>query len=151
MSTSMAGNMKRDSAPMVGGGAAINWEERKDPKKFEFGDGVELVGVLTAVERVNVRDTKTGVPKPAVRYSVKPADSDEPVFFFGTHQLDQKIMLKDVGHHIAIICQGEDKSVSRNGNAMKIFRVNISREFAPGWANDGTQITDSDLPPADSY
>lgn len=136
----------------------MNWEERPDPRKFEFGDGVELIGILLDVERRMVKDPRSGAPKPAIRYTVRelqdPATmtySSEPVFFYGTYQLDSKLRPSDVGHFIRILCRGEDKSVGRNGNNMKLFDVNVTKETAPGFANDGTEITDADLPPMDAY
>jgi hypothetical protein len=126
-------------------GAAMNFSERKDPQKYEFGDGVMLQGTLTNVERVQVRDQKNGLQKSANRYTVQEVESGEPVFFFGTHQLDTKLRPSDVGHVIVVTCEGEDKSVSRNGNAMKIFKVMVSDRKAPGWASDGTPITAEDV------
>ena len=125
----------------------MNWEERKDPTKYEFGDGAQLLGVLVNVERVSVRDTATGIGKPATRYTVKDAETGEPVFFFGTYQLDSKLRVSDVGHYVNITCEGADQAAGRNGNAMKLFKVLISKETAPGWAHNGTPITDNDLPP----
>jgi hypothetical protein len=136
----------------------LNWESRPDPKKFEFGDGAELTGVLLDVERRQIRDQKTGVAKAAVRYTVREMATLEPlvfnpdpVFFYGTYQIDSKLRPSDVGHFVSILCKGEDKSVGRNGNAMKVFEVLVSKETGPGFAHDGTAITDDDLPPASSY
>ena len=123
----------------------MNFIERKDPIKFEFGEGVRLDGILIKVERVKVRDSRTDLPKDAVRYIVEESESGEAVFFFGTHQLDGKIRPVDIGHYVRIICEGEDTSVSRNGNAMKVFKVFISERTAPGWANNGTPITNEDI------
>jgi len=122
----------------------MNFIERKEPIKFEFGEGAVLTGVLTNVERVKVRDSRTDLPKDAVRYAVDEIESGEAVFFFGTHQLNGKLRPSDIGHYVRIVCEGEDRSVSRNGNAMKIFKVYIAGR-APGWATDGTQITNEDI------
>lgn len=137
---------------------AINWEDRPDPKKFEFGAGVELIGILLDVERRTVKDAKTGQQKPAVRYTVRELTDAanliytmEPVFFYGTYVLDSKLRPGDIGHFVRIICKGEDKEAGRNGNPMKLFDVSVSKATAPGFANDGSEITDADLPPMGAY
>ncbi len=130
----------------VSGAQTINWEERKDARKIEFAEGVQVVGILTDVKRIQVKDSKTGILKPAVRYTVREQGEEEPGFFFGTYQIDEKLSPRDVGHFISVTCKGEDKAVSRNGNAMKVFAVQVSKEAAPGWATSGTQISDDDLP-----
>ncbi len=79
-----------------------------------------------------MRDTATGIGKPATRYTVKDAETGEPVFFFGTYQLDSKLRVSDVGHYVNITCEGADQAAGRNGNAMKLFKVLISKETAPG-------------------
>jgi hypothetical protein len=136
----------------------VSWEKRLQPRKFDFADGVNLVGVITDVERRTLKDQKTGVLKPAVRYTVREIENiatltyaAEPVFFFGTYQIDNAIRTTDVGHFVSITCTGEDKGAGRGGNAMKLFDVNVSKETAPGYANDGTPITEDDLPPMDAY
>jgi hypothetical protein len=122
--------------------AALNMEERKDPKFIKFGDGEVIQGVLVTLERIMVGNP----PKPATRYTVLELTSQEPVSFLGTYQLDSKLRQSDIGHVIDVRCLGVDKNVSRNGNAMIMFSVKVSSRPAPGWANDGTPITDSDFP-----
>lgn len=136
----------------------VNWENRPDPKKFDFAEGSCLVGVLLAADRTTLKDPRTNAPKPAVRYTVRELEdvgkliySPEPVFFHGTYVLDSKLSPRDVGHFVSITCKGEDRSAGRSGNPMKLFDVNVSKETAPGFANDGTAITDDDLPPMDAY
>lgn len=152
-----SGSSARRGAP-VKQDFTVNWEERPDPKKFEFGEGANLTGVLIDIVRMSVKDPKTGAQKPAVRYTVKELEdvasltyAKEPVFFFGTYQIDSKLRPGDVGHFVNITCKGEDKMVGRNGNAMKLFDVNVSKETAPGFAHDGTPITEDDLPPMGAY
>lgn len=132
------------------------WEERKDPKKIEWVDGLLIEGVLLAVESVMIRDRREAergrdVQKSTMRYTVLEDETNEPVFFFGTHQLNQKLRPTDIGRFVSIRCEGDDKEAGRNGQAMKVFNIKVSRNMAPGYAHDGTPITDDDLPPANAY
>jgi len=134
------------------------WEERKQPKKFDFQHGVCLVAILTKVERIKVRDRKTNERKPVNRYTAQPvseagghpAPEGDPVFFFGSVQIDNVLRPTDAGHLVSITCTGEDKESGRNGNPMKTFQIFVDKNPAPGWADDGTPITDDDFP-ADSF
>ncbi|HEX3892860.1 MAG TPA: hypothetical protein VHW46_09845 [Terracidiphilus sp.] len=148
--TSTGSSFSRSNA-FVTGSRSVNWVEVKEPVKFDFSHGVTLVGILTSIERVQIRDNDTRVPKPAVRYTVLDEETSAPVFFFGTVKLDSMIRTDFIGRYVSITCTGEDKSVQREGRAMKEFEILRSEDFAPGWATDGTRITDSDLPPSDSY
>lgn len=124
----------------------MNWVQRRPPEKFEFGPGAVLVGVLVRHGKVNLKDPKTGALKPANKFFVQ-VEPGEVVFFHATVQLDEQIYPEaDIGHFISITCTGENRLAGRNGNAMKLFDVKVSEHAAPGWANDGTRITDDDLP-----
>jgi hypothetical protein len=130
----------------MSGGSAVNWIERKPPKKFDFAEGAVLVGILVSHETGMLRDKQTGQPKKVNRYTVEDQDSKETVFFHGTVQLDSMLRPNDVGHFVSVTCTGEDKEAGRNKNAMKLFKVLISERAAPGWADDGSRIMDADLP-----
>lgn len=123
----------------------ITWVKRVPPKKYEWGKGAPLSGLLTTALETNLRG------KPAMRYTVREMETDERFFFYGTVQLNEQLEPADVGHYVLITCTGEDTHAGRNGNPMKLFEVSVSVETAPGYANNGTPITDEDLPPMDSY
>lgn len=136
-----------DSSAVVGG--AVNWVKLQQPKKFDFANGVQLVGILIDLQRTTVRDRRSGAPKPVVRYTVREVDErfeqGETFFFFGTNQIDNTLRPDHIGHYISVTCTGEDRGAGRNGNAMKLFDISASEQPAPGWAGDGTQIGDGDL------
>lgn len=121
---------------------AFEFEDRPEPSKIEFGDGEVFTGILTNIERVMIGEPR----KPAVRYSFEELETSKACFMNGTYQIDSKIRRHDVGHVIQIRYEGTDPNVSRNGNPMKKFTVRVSKNTAPGWANDGSQITDADIP-----
>lgn len=135
---------------VVTGRGAVNWVRRKPAQKFEWGTGANLLGILTAVSKVSIRDQRSNASKVVTRYNVQD-DEREMVFFFGSVQLDELLRPSDVGHYVNITCTGEDKTANRNGNAMKIFDVQVSQETAPGWAHDGTPITDKDVPDTEFF
>jgi hypothetical protein len=119
---------------------AFNMIERKDPKFVQFGDGETVSGILVGIEKIDVGG------KPAARYTVQDLESKEMVSFLGTYQINAKLRREDVGHVVDVRCEGSDPKVARNGKPMKLFKVLVSERTAPGYAHDGTQITDDDIP-----
>lgn len=121
----------------------LNMIERKEPTLIKFADGESISGLLVGIERIEVDK------KPIVRYTVQDLDSGELSSFLGTYQINAKIRRNDVGHVIDVRYEGEDKSVSRNGNNMRKFKVLVSDRHVgplpPGTAADGTLITDEDI------
>lgn len=120
--------------------AGMKFNERLDPKFIKFADGEFFAGVLVGIARKMISG------KPACQYTAEDLDSGERVCFNGTYQIDSKLSPRDVGRIIQIRCEGEDPNVGKGGNHMKLFRVFVSEGMAPGWANDGTPITDDDIP-----
>jgi hypothetical protein len=137
---------RSNSSTATTGARSLTWIERKPATKFEFGAGVELDGVLVALGRRILTDPKTGQEKQVNRFTVDELETGVTVFFHGTAQLDEALRPDHVGHYVRIICKGEDKAAGRHGTAMKLFQVFVTKETAPGWAGDGTRITDEDLP-----
>lgn len=131
-------------------GNSLTMETREEPRFINFATGDTLEGELLSVEEVTIKE------KRAVRYTLKEPDRDIWVCFLGTHMLNSKLRLSDVGHYIQITCEGEDTTVKKGENCMKVFDVKVSREkvhaglFKPtalkSESGDGTGITDEDLP-----
>jgi hypothetical protein len=121
-------------------------QERLEPRRVKFATGDVVEGVLTQIERVSIDN------KPAVRYTVE-SESGEQTQFLGTYQLNAKLRASDKGHKIEIRCVGEDVTVKRGDNCMKVFEVMVSknpvRSVAFPLVSNGTQtleITDADIP-----
>lgn len=123
-------------------GNSFEMEERKDPTFVQFGDGETLTGVLVNIERIEVSK------KQVSRFTLADVETSELSSFLGTYQLDSKIRRSDLGHVLEVRCEGKDPKVTKNGNAMKLFRVRVSnRKVQEVQAlEDGTYITDDDLP-----
>jgi len=125
-------------------------ETREEPRFINFATGDTLEGELLSVEEIAVKE------KRAVRYTLKEPDRDIWVCFLGTHMLNSKLRLSDVGHYVQITCEGEDTTVKRGENCMKVFDVKVSREkvhaglFKPTEpkpeSSDPASISDADIP-----
>jgi hypothetical protein len=122
------------------GNATVTMEERKEPRFVQFDKGSFVEGVLLSIQSIRISE------KPAVRYTVK-QDDQEDVSFIGTYQINSKLRVRDVGHRISVICEGEDPSIRRGDNCMKLFGVKVSRErvLAASPTSD-PGITDADIP-----
>lgn len=114
------------------------WETLKSPEivKFEkLGDTIS--GVLLAVTTVQVKG------KGVVEYML--GRGSDRLKLLGTYDLVQKLNRTHVGYPVRIKYRGEDPSISRNGNAMKIFDVQVKKQRDASFA-DGSPITDEDIP-----
>ena len=110
--------------------------ERKEPRFVQFAVGEVVNGVLVNMEKVTVNG------KIAIRYTVR-EDDGEFCAFLGTHQLNTKLRPSDRGFYVSIRCEGQDESVQRNGNPMKLFKVLVSADKA---TDASLYITDEDIP-----
>jgi hypothetical protein len=115
--------------------------ERMEPRFVNFLTGDVVEGVLCTAERVSIKE------KPCIRYTVK-QDDGFYVQLIGTHQLSTKLRTEDRGHYVSIRCEGEDVTVKKGDNCMKVFKVLISEKPAVNGVafTDGTEITDNDIP-----
>jgi len=122
-------------------GNEIKMMERDEPRRVQFSTGDVVEGVLMMADRVTVKE------KPCIRYTVR-QDDGLYVQFLGTHQLNLKLRPEDRGHYVSIRCEGEDVTVKKGDNCMKVFKVLISEKPAVSGVTftDGTEITDNDIP-----
>lgn len=132
------------------GGAMVNgmeMEERKEPDFLRFQPGEVVEGILIGIDRVAIGDPeKPNAPKkPAVRFTVDTGEGAR-VSFLGTYDLVSKLHTEDKGHYVIVRYEGEDSSIAKNGNAMKRFRVSVSKgPVRTGAALDSLGITDDDI------
>jgi hypothetical protein len=125
---------------------AFNMIERKEPTFVKLAEGEVIQGVLLRMERIEMGSEK----KKVVRYTVHEFDSGHLCSFLGAYQIDSKLTMADIGHVISVRCEGEDRNVRRNGNAMKLYTVLVSeKKFAENGNTpvvDSSIITDDDIP-----
>jgi len=128
-------------------GKTLTMQTREEPRFVRFSTGDVIEGVLVKMERLNIRDKQTSQLSQAVRYTVSQDDGTD-VAFIGTHQIDSKLRPDDRGHKVEIRCVGEDVTVKRGENFMKVFEVRVSKELASSASIptvDSIEITDADI------
>jgi hypothetical protein len=121
------------------------WSTQHAPELYKFENrGDDLHGQLVAVDRVEIKDAKSGAKKMVTQFVARIA-SGQLVKFLGSYDLMQKLSEAHVGKLIRVKYLGDDPSISRNGNAMKIFSVQT--KDAPKVTNaHGLEVTDQDIP-----
>ena len=100
--------------------------------------GDSVYGRLLSIEKIEIER------KLVLQYIVAPTNTHR-VKFLGTYDLAQKLTAAHRGMLVKVTYLGEDESVSRNGNAMKVFDVQVRKDpDAPDV--DRGPITDEDIP-----
>ena len=130
--------------------SAFNMQERKEPKFITFNDGDVIEGVLVKI------DTPTVNGKKVPRFVLDDGDVENDQFvpsgdrscFLGTWDIMQKLRTTDIGHYVSVRCEGVDKSIVRNGNALRRFKVFVSALPING-ATRGDAVTDLGITDAD--
>lgn len=118
---------------------------RKAAELFNFETpGTFLFGRLLRIDRVTING-KPGV----AQYTI--VNRDGVFKFLGTYDLDSKIRNSDQSRTMQITYVGDDRSVQKNGNCMKLFEIWIDErdgKSAPSGAQKGDpdfEITDEDI------
>lgn len=110
-------------------------QEIKAPTMFQFGDDDPWIGgILLDISTVNVRE------KEATQYTIRMEDGKMSTFL-GTYEIDRAFKLWSAdhagvlptGHWINVRYEGEDRSVKTQGNPLRKFRVQVSKEKEPGF------------------
>lgn len=134
----------------------MEMEERQGFEFMNFNEGDHLAGTLLEAgpETIEVPDEsnpKRKIRKTVFNYLIEERDGAEYDETTGklykitqTKGMENKLRASDVGKLVFITCTGRDERYQRNGNAMKTFRIQVSKGPAP--ALSGLGITDSDIP-----
>jgi hypothetical protein len=121
-----------------------NMKKRVLPDLVKFdAPGVTVSGVLV---RMNL---KKGDTKNYVEYILHNVDEDKIYRFNGSYEIDNQIFRTDLHKSIEVTFVGEDKTVMRNGNALKKFEVWVDEGkpvARPSGGDPGWQATDEDIP-----
>jgi hypothetical protein len=99
---------------------AVTMIPRVEPTFIQFKPGDLLEGVLVNIQKQDVNGKST------LKFTVE--RGDERFAFLGTRQLNEGLRPTDLGHAVQIRYIGENTSVVRNGNAMRVFEIAVSRE-----------------------
>jgi hypothetical protein len=120
---------------------SAKWHERTEPALLRLAEGESFIGVIAAIDRKPI-----GTPPQMVcQYTLIEEATGDAWLLNGTYRIDAAIRRNDIGHQIYLRYEGEHAIVGRNGNKMKRFHIRVNPSAAPGWAHDGTQITDADM------
>lgn len=107
--------------------------EVKAPELFSFNDENPWIGgVLRAMAMIELTDKQTGQVKEAMQYIIV-TEEGQSYKLLATYDLTQKIGPEHVGHYVDIRYEGEDRSVRTQGNPLRKFRVQVSKEKEPGF------------------
>ena len=128
--------IKPASPPTVESG----WSRLESPELFSFEkSGETFAGVLTNVTMIDLKGKR--VPQYLVSRDQK------VIKMLGTYDLVQKLTRRWIGCQVRITYLGEDASVSRNGNNMKVFDVQVKGSPSDGQHPSAPFIaTDEDIP-----
>ncbi|MGB8950680.1 MAG: hypothetical protein WCC05_16855 [Candidatus Sulfotelmatobacter sp.] len=102
--------------------------EVKAPEQFQFTKlGQTAEGVLISIEPALVKG------KEALEYLFQ-AEGGGRFTCLGTNDLNKKLHPGMIGHTVEIRYESDDASFQKPGqNAMKVFKVRVSREKEPGF------------------
>jgi hypothetical protein len=119
------------TAPAVGPQATKprrEMQEVKAPAQFQFTKiGQLAAGVLISIEPTLVKG------KEALEYLFQ-TDSGERFTCLGTNDLNKKLHPGHIGHMVEIRYDSDDNSFQKPGqSAMKVFRVQVSKDKEPGF------------------
>lgn len=112
----------------------IEMKEQREPKFISFGkDGLREGEILEGVFlRIDSIVNKEGKKMPRLVFvegeihGGRFESSGDQFAFLATYDLAQKLRTDHIGHFVQIRYEGEDRSVGREGNAMKRFKVAVS-------------------------
>jgi hypothetical protein len=113
------------------------WQTLEAPEMVKFDKaGETIAGVLIAVTSVRVNN------KDVTEFML--GLGQKRMKLLGTYDLLQKLTRAHVGCSVRIKYRGENPDVSRNGNSLKVFDVQI--KGTPSRSSDSSPITDEDIP-----
>ena len=103
-------------------------QEVKSPEMFQFtSQGQTIAAILLSIEPIQVRG------KDAIEYMFQHEKGDR-FTCLGTADLNKKIHPGHIGHWLEIRYETDDSSFQKQGqNAMKVFKVLVSKEKEPGF------------------
>lgn len=131
-----AGSSKLES-PMT---KEAGWTPLTAPELQEWKTpGETIAGKLISAGPIDLKG------KRVIQYILAP-DPSHRVKMLGTYDLMQKLTSAHIGMQVRIKYLGEDDSVQRNGNSMKVFDVHVRRDPDAPAGRDSGPISDEDIP-----
>ena len=117
------------------------WKTLTVPEMIQWDKpGTLITGKLLSVAKIDVRG------KGVLQYILATGIKDQKLKCLATYDLAQKLGNEHRGMLVRIKYLGEDESVKRNGNAMKVFDVHVKLDPDAPQHLAGGPITDEDIP-----
>jgi len=118
------------------------WEPLQVPEMIQWTKpGQVITGKLISVARIEVR------AKSVLQYLLATGVKDPArIKFLATYDLAQKLTSAHVGMLVRVKYLGEDETVKKGDNFMKVFDVHVKADPNAPPARDGGPITDEDIP-----
>ncbi len=118
------------------------WESLQIPEMMQWNKpGQHIAGKLISIARIEVRG------KTVLQYLLSTGVKDPArIKFLATYDLAQKLTSAHVGMLVRVKYLGEDESVKKGDNFMKVFDVHVKPDPNAPPARDGGPITDEDIP-----
>ena len=116
------------------------WDQINAPAMHQWEKPGEMVaGKLISITPVEIKGKKV------TQYVLAP-DSVHRIKMLGTYDLVQKLTAAHIGMLVRIKYLGEDESVKKGDNAMKVFDVHVKKDPNAATHPGGQPITDEDIP-----
>jgi hypothetical protein len=120
------------------------WTQLTVPELHTWTVGEVVSGKLLSVERVSVKGKS--VVQYVLHSGIISAGKDSRFKFLGTYDLTQKLTPAHRGMLVRIKYLGEDATVKKGENAMKVFDVHVKPDPRDPPTRDAGPITDDDIP-----
>src|SRR5271154_5683592 len=116
------------------------WSAINAPELHKWDKPGEMIfGKLLSFDRILIDN------KPVIQLMLR-IGKDRRLKTLAPYDLTQKITRAHIGMLLRIKYLGEDEKVKKNGNAMKVFDVQVKADPDAGSDRDSGPITDEDIP-----
>jgi hypothetical protein len=127
-------------------GIEEGWQQKKLPEMQEWDKpGTQISGKLISCQQIVINPEGQGEKK-VWQYVIQATNSLQ-LKFLGTYDIVQKLYASDVGKLVKIKYLGEDKTIKKGSNFMKVFDIHVRQDPTQGPpVRDSGPITDEDIP-----
>lgn len=116
------------------------WQQLNAPELHTWEKiGETIFGRLVGLDQIEVKGKKV------MQYTLA-IDKDHRLKLLATYDLSQKLTRAHMGMLVRIRYRGEDGTVKKGDNAMKVFDVHVKPDQNTPPERDGGPITDEDIP-----
>jgi hypothetical protein len=118
------------------------WKPLTTPEMQQWDKpGIQIAGKLLSIVSITIK----GNAKPVLQYLLA-TGKDARLKFLATYDLAQKLTREHIGMLVRIKYLGEDETVKKGVNFMKVFDVHVRPDPDAAAHPDGRPISDEDIP-----